>query len=143
MSMKESIDEIVKQLKQLQKKQNLVVIVISSINRQNYLSPIDFDSFKETGGIEYTADVVWGLDLVAMYSETYPTLKPESKKKDVIKNAKKENPRKIRLTNLKNRFGEVGYTCDFNYYPHRDLFVPVVDGKEYMYKYENEEITFD
>lgn len=142
MTTKESIDEIVKQLKQLQKKYNLVVMVISSINRQNYLSPIDFDSFKETGGIEYTADVVWGLDFLTMYAENYPTLKPETMKKEVIKVAKRENPRKIRLTNLKNRFGEVGYICDFNYYPHRDMFVPVVDGKEIIPTYEDEELPF-
>ena len=25
------------------------------------MTPVDFESFKESGGIEYTADVVWGL----------------------------------------------------------------------------------
>lgn len=41
----------------------LAMIVISSLNRQNYVNAIDFESFKESEGIEYTADVLWGLQL--------------------------------------------------------------------------------
>ena len=60
---KENVDYTVKKLKNLQRKHNLVVFVVSSLNRQNYLTQIDFESFKESGGIEYTADVVFGMQL--------------------------------------------------------------------------------
>lgn len=63
MTDKAKIDSITKRLKILQRKHNAVVMVISSINRANYMLPIDFESFKESGSIEYSADVVWGLQL--------------------------------------------------------------------------------
>ena len=48
---KENIDHIVKRLKALQREYGLVVFLISSLNRQNYLAQVDFESFKESGGI--------------------------------------------------------------------------------------------
>ena len=54
--------EIVKQLKQYSKKYNVPIIVISSLNRASYRigkknqDELGLDCFKETGGIEYTAD---------------------------------------------------------------------------------------
>ena len=58
---KDAVDTHVRALKKLQKEHDLIVILISSLNRQNYLTPIDYESFKESGGIEYTAGVIWGL----------------------------------------------------------------------------------
>lgn len=49
LSKQERMDVIVTGLKKLQADHNLVIIVISSFNRQNYLSPVDFESFKESG----------------------------------------------------------------------------------------------
>ena len=66
LSKQERMDSIVAALKKLQVDNDLVILVISSLNRQNYLAPIDFESFKESGGIEYTADVVWGIQLQIM-----------------------------------------------------------------------------
>ena len=68
---REAIDIIVTELKRLSRDKDIVVIVISSLNRNNYLSPIDFESFKESGGIEYTSDVVWGLQLQAMNNDIF------------------------------------------------------------------------
>ena len=69
-STKDAVDGHVKALKKLQVNYDLVLIVISSLNRQNYLTPIDFESFKESGGIEYTADVIWGLQLQVMNEDS-------------------------------------------------------------------------
>lgn len=77
------MDSIVTALKVLQKENDLVIVVISSLNRQNYLSPVDFESFKESGGIEYTADVVWGLQLQIMRSQDM-----FEKEKDIIRSAR-------------------------------------------------------
>lgn len=62
-SKKDEIDLAITELKRLSREQNLTIIVISSLNRANYLTPFAFESLKESGGIEYTADVVWGLQL--------------------------------------------------------------------------------
>ena len=70
-AIRKKVDHIVRGLKKLQSDNDLVIFVVSSINRANYLSPIDFESFKESGGIEYTADVVWGLQLQVLNDDLF------------------------------------------------------------------------
>lgn len=119
---KAKIDMITKRLKILQRKYNAVVIVISSINRSNYMLPIDFESFKESGSIEYSADVVWGLQLQILNDQTFTTAKNVSQRRKLIAAAKAASPRKVELVCLKNRYGIASYNCGFLYYPQYDLF---------------------
>ena len=123
MSTKDAVDLHVRALKKLQMENNLVVIVISSLNRQNYLTPVDFESFKESGGIEYTADVIWGLQLSVMNSEIFDKEKGLKAKREAVRVAKKAHPREVELVCLKNRYGESSYTCKFSYYARYDYFV--------------------
>ena len=123
---KDAVDGHVRAFKKLQVENDLVVILISSLNRQNYLTPVDFESFKESGGIEYTADVIWGLQLSVMNNEIFDKEKGLKQKREVVRNAKNENPRKIELVCLKNRYGISSYHCEFLYYTRYDLFVPVM-----------------
>lgn len=120
---KEKIDQIVTGLKQLSRDYNITVFVVSSLNRSNYLTPIDFESFKESGGIEYTADVVWGLQLQIINNELFNKDKNIKEKRDSINQAKESSPRKIELVCLKNRNGISNYSCNFDYYPMYDYFV--------------------
>lgn len=124
---KDAVDGHVRALKKLQTENDLVVIVISSLNRQNYLTPVDFESFKESGGIEYTADVIWGLQLAIMNGDLFDKKDKLKEKREKVKAAKLEVPRKIELVCLKNRYGRSSYSCGFNYYPQFDLFVPEDD----------------
>lgn len=128
LSTKDSIDDITRRLKILQNKNKLVLFMISSLNRQNYLSQIDFESFKESGGIEYTADVVWGLQLQIIHNEIFDSANKINEKRQKIKEAKAAIPRKVELVCLKNRFGIASYSCGFDYYPHRDYFSPDVEN---------------
>lgn len=118
---RETIDNTVTELKRLSREQDIPVIVISSVNRANYLAPIDFESLKESGGIEYTCDVIWGLQLQCLNEPVFSKDKIKDKR-DRVKQAKAENPRKIELSCLKNRYGVATFSCDFNYYPANDLF---------------------
>lgn len=125
MNNRDIVDMHVRRLKQLQDEYKLVMIVISSLNRQNYLTPIDFESFKESGGIEYTADVVWGLQLEAIHADIFNSQAKIGEKRETIRQAKAENPRKVELICLKNRYGKSSYSCNFLYYPEFDRFNPV------------------
>lgn len=49
---KDLVDMHVSRLKKLQAKHKLVMMVVSSFNRRNYLTQVDFESFKESGGID-------------------------------------------------------------------------------------------
>lgn len=126
MDTREAVDHIVHRLKSLQSQYNLTAIVISSLNRQNYLTPIDFESFKESGGIEYTADVIWGLQLSVMSDELFGREGKIKEKRDKVREAKTANPRAIDLVCLKNRYGRASYTAQFNYFPASDTFIPIL-----------------
>ncbi len=121
---KERIDDNLTILKQISRDNNLTIIVISSVNRANYLAPIDYESFKESGGIEFTADVIWGLHLDVLNTTEFQALGSGLivKKRNCIKKAKGSVPRDIELVCLKNRFGIASYEMKFTYDPRFDLF---------------------
>lgn len=121
-STKEIVDSTVTELKRLSRELDLTIIIISSVNRANYLTPIDFESLKESGSIEFTCDVVWGLQLQCLNEDLFASKEKIKEKRKRIKDAKAENPRKIELCCLKNRYGIANYSCYFNYYPANDLF---------------------
>ena len=118
---KARIDDIVHKLKTFQRETNTTFIVISSFNRVNYYSQVSFESFKDSGNIEYTADVVWALQMfVANTVKDGANISATRKKFD---DAKKLQPRQLHLKCLKNRQGN-NYDCYFNYYSAHDFFEP-------------------
>ncbi|MBR4904738.1 MAG: hypothetical protein IKZ53_08700, partial [Selenomonadaceae bacterium] len=69
---------------------------------------------------EYTADVVWALQLNILNYINAGNI-AESRKR--IEAAKKQQPRQIQLKCLKNRQG-TNYECHFKYYSAHDYFEP-------------------
>lgn len=126
---KENIDFVVTELKRISRENNITVFVISSVNRNNYLQPFDFESLKESGGIEYTADVVLGLQLQCLNEELFNEPNKLKQKRDRIRQEKRKTPRKIQLVCIKNRYGKSNYYCDFSYYQANDLFIE--SGEEF------------
>ena len=129
-TIREVVDTTLTELRRLSRELDITVFVISSMNRSNYLTPVDFEAFKESGGIEYTCDVVWGLQLECMNDELFDKDKKIKEKREKVKTAKKETPRKVELVCLKNRYGISSYSCRFRYYPAQDLFVEVAEEFE-------------
>lgn len=119
---KEIVDTSITELKRLSRELDLTIFVISSVNRANYLTPIDFESLKESGNIEYTADVIWGLQLQCLNDPAFDKQNNIKERREKVKEAKAANPRKIELVCLKNRFGIANFSCYFNYDPRYDLF---------------------
>ena len=126
-STKIGIDETVRKLKKFQRDTNTTFIVISAFNRMNYAQMVSFESFKESGNIEYTADVVWALQLDIMNQIKSGDSISESRRK--IEEAKRRQPRQIHLKCLKNRQG-TNYDCLFNYHSAHDLFEPCEEWSE-------------
>ena len=127
-STKLGIDEAVRKLKKFQRDTNTTFIVISAFNRMNYAQTVSFESFKESGNIEYTADVVWALQLNIMNKIKSGDSISESRRK--IDEAKKQQPRQIHLKCLKNRQG-TNYDCFFNYHSAHDFFEPCAPFDEF------------
>ena len=119
---KSVVDANITSLKRISRELGATIIVISSINRNNYHLPIDFEALKESGGVEFSADVVWGLQLRILTDQNFIDLKKPQEQRAQVKEAMKQTPRQIDLVCLKNRYGAPGYTCELNYTPACDLF---------------------
>lgn len=124
LTMKESVDRNVQELIDLQKSFQLILFVISAINRQNYMSVIDFESFKESGGIEYAADVVWGLQYDVLHDSVFDLSGRTNEKRDLLLKAKSSFPRRIELVSIKDRDDKSNYVCHFDYYASVNIFLP-------------------
>lgn len=119
-----TVDAALTRFKRLAADTGATVIVVSSINRQNYSAPIDFSGLKESGRIEYTADCVIGLQLEVMNARLFTQDKKEINKRTLAEVAKKQIPRRIEAKILKNRYGATRFSVNFEYNPVFDTFVP-------------------
>lgn len=63
---KQNTDKAVVELKRASRDFDIPVFAISSFNRENYTSPVNIASFKESGAIEYTSDVLMALQFKGM-----------------------------------------------------------------------------
>lgn len=111
---KQAVDITTVELKELSNTYKIPVIVISSFNRENYNTKVNFASFKESGNIEYTANVVLGMQLKGVGTKEF----------DVDKE-KQQNPRNIEIKILKNRNGKTGGILNYKYYPQFNYFSEV------------------
>lgn len=118
---RQSLDSVVKALKRLSRELSVTVVAISSLNRANYQMPVFYESFKESGAIEYCADVVLGMQLECVRTDSYGKISETAKREEVQK-ARDEYPRRVCVTCLKNRFGRTGWTCFYRYYAACDYF---------------------
>lgn len=123
---KQATDQAVTELKELSRNYKTVVFAISSFNRENYNNAVTMSSFKESGAIEYSSDVLFGLQYEGM------SRIPEESDKEYMKrinelriqnDSKKANkePIMIELKCLKNRNGNIFssmfyFINAFNYY---------------------------
>lgn len=144
---KQATDKNVLELKRLSRDLNTPVICVSSFNRDNYNEPVGLSSFKESGAIEYGADVLLGIQLAGMDYEKGEVEK-STKRRDRIKQIRttaEENGRSgkaqaLELKVLKNRNGSRGAV--------RLEFVPMFNsfkdaGKVEELDYENDFIRDD
>lgn len=108
---KQNTDKNVLELKRLSRELEIPIIAISSLNRANYNEPISMAAFKESGAIEYSSDVLLGLQLAGAGDKDFD-----------VDRAKSQEPRQIELKILKNRRGKTGGSIKFEYYASRQFF---------------------
>lgn len=108
---KQNTDKAVMELKRISRDYKTPVIGISSFNRANYREAVTMEAFKESGAIEYSSDILIGLQL-----------KGAGKKDFDANEAKRKDPREVELVILKNRNGRTGDSLSFNFYPLFNYF---------------------
>lgn len=132
---KQTTDKNMTLLRQMANKKNLgtTVVVISSLNRSSYSGVIDLDSFKESGGIEYGADVLLGLqpyDMKGRIKDRPMGQKAEDRADEIMAQTRAANPRECEIVVLKNRSGATsknGKGIPVCYYPVSNV---LYDGRE-------------
>ena len=123
---KQNVDKAVFILKSLSRELDIPVVAISSFNRESYDAPVTLASFKESGAIEYSADVLIGLQYSGI--ETADTGKKTDKAAS-LQSLKKSNDEKARKGEyiqidfkvLKNRHGNKS-TVIMDFCPKYNLF---------------------
>lgn len=108
---KQNTDKNVMELKRISRDYKIPIIGISSFNRDNYEKSVSMVSFKESGAIEYSSDVLIGLQFQGQGNSNLDI--------DVMK---KETPRRIELKLLKNRNGRSSGSINYRYYPLFNVF---------------------
>ena len=114
MTDKQAVDYNVLRLKQLSRDFKIPVVILSSMNRTSYSDVISMASLKESGAIEYTADVCLGLQHANMEQIKSGT-KP-GKVEKTIRQLKGKSERDMEIVILKNRNGKIGEELSFLYY---------------------------
>lgn len=110
---KSNTDKAVNGLKQISRDFKTTIVAISSLNRESYNRPMSLTAFKESGAIEYSSDVLIGLDFTKML---------ENSSEMDFEEEKDKVPRNITLTILKNRNGRTGKRINYLYDPRFNYF---------------------
>lgn len=117
MSDKQAVDHNVMELKRISRQFKIPIVGISSLNRQSYKDRISMTSFKESGAIEYSSDILIGLQLKGAGEKGFD--------EKAIDEAKSKEEREIELVILKNRNGKTGVSIDYTFISKYNLFEEV------------------
>lgn len=108
---KQNTDKAVMELKRISRDFKIPVIGISSFNRASYKEAVTMEAFKESGAIEYSSDVLIGLQLKGAGGNKFDATE-----------AKNKDPREVELVILKNRNGRAGNKVEYQFYPMFNYF---------------------
>ena len=107
---KQNTDRAVLELKRLSRDLKIPVVCISSLNRASYSNKISMEAFKESGAIEYSSDVLLGLQFAGAGGDKFDI--------DKAKHGEgKYGEREIQCVVLKNRYGRTGGKITYTYNP--------------------------
>ena len=130
---KQNTDKAVLELKRLSRDYSIPIIGISSFNRDNYTAPVNMASFKESGAIEYSSDVLIGLQYEGMDYQEGEADKARDKRirklmKQAVEDGKAGKPQKIQVKVLKHRNGSKG-DAYLDFYPMFNYFTAPKAGE--------------
>ena len=113
---KQNVDGLLAQLKEVSNQFDVPILLISSVNRASYNERLTLASAKESGGIEYTADVIIGMDY-----------RDPRNKGHVFYQENPDEPRELELQILKNRMGSWGgiklrFFAKYSYFEEESMY---------------------
>ena len=131
---KQATDKNVLELKRMSRDYSIPIIGISSFNRDNYTAPVNMASFKESGAVEYSSDVLIALQYDGMDYQEGEADKAREKRireltKEAVAAAKAGKAQRIQVKILKNRNGSKGDTL-LSFYPMFNYFTEEKDQED-------------
>lgn len=120
LSDKQKTDINVKTLRTIGRDNGVPVIAVSSLNRENYSAAISMTAFKESGAIEYSSDVLLGLQPADMRTGT----NKEDERENILRveQVKRMRVRPLELKILKQRAAAPCRAVSFNFAPAFNVF---------------------
>ena len=122
---KQAVDINVLELKKLSREFNIPIFAVSSFNRDSYYEPVSLKAFKESGAIEYSSDVLIGLQPAGVGKED-----KGKKPIDTVEECKATELRDIELKILKNRNGQTNVTIPFTYWTKFNHYKEIPEDKD-------------
>lgn len=114
---KTRVDVAVTALKSLSARNNIPVVVASSVSRAQYGRGVSSRSCKESGDVEYTAGVLLGWDWIGVTDEW-----DEKRQEDARQRSKERGVRMMRFSVLKSRNNVAGDPVEVAYVPAYNSF---------------------
>ena len=109
---KQAVDHNVTALRQLARELDTPVVVVSTLNRDSYTGTVEMSSFKESGAIEYGADVLLGLQPYGRANTIDKAIAAKTNERQskneiskTLRNHKNAKTRGVELVVLKQRAG--------------------------------------
>ena len=118
---KQIVDHSIKSLNILSRSLEIPIVVAASLNRSGYSEEVTFQALKESGALEYTGDIVIGLQFqaTAKISENSKNVAERSKK---LAEERNKPIRKMEAVILKHRNGKIGSKTFFDYIPKYNIY---------------------
>jgi len=141
---KQATDKAVLELKRISRDYEIPVLAISSFNRENYNAPVSMTAFKESGAVEYSSDVLIGLQYNGFdfidESDAQRTKRVRILLNDVKQAASSGQKVRIQAKILKNRNGSRGdvfldFVPMFNFFEDSPVDNANNDGWQPISKY--------
>lgn len=122
---KQNTDKSVMELKRITRDYSIPIIAISSFNRNNYTEPVSMACFKESGAIEYSSDVLIGLQYEGMDFRDGEKDSDRTKRvRELMVAQQKASVQQIEVKVIKNRNGKRG-SCLLEFHPMFNTFANI------------------
>lgn len=118
---KQIVDHSIKSLNILSRSLEIPIVVAASLNRSGYSEEVNFQALKESGSLEYTGDIVIGLQFQAM-AKIIDKSKNVAERMKKIAQERNKPIRKMEAIILKHRNGKTGDKTYFDYIPKYNLY---------------------
>ena len=120
------------ELKEISRDYHIPVVAVSSFNRDNYQEPVSMQSFKESGAIEYSSDVLFGLQYTGMDYQDGEGSDSRKKRireltKDILRRKREREPISVDLKCLKQRTG-YQFSINLAMMPAYNNFTPMAES---------------